>query len=73
MVTILMMSIKIATIGLLNVKAFWNKTYDVIISVYDVTNEILSRDLNYIVDMIMLTAFGNSSIPVRRVIITSVL
>ena len=40
MVTILMMSVKIATIGLLNVKAFWNKTYDVIISVYDVTNEI---------------------------------
>ena len=40
MVTILMMSAKIATLGLLKIKVFWKKGYDVIISVYNVTNEI---------------------------------
>ena len=44
MVTILMMSAKIATPGFLKVKVFRNKGYDVIISVHDVTNKILSRD-----------------------------
>ena len=34
-------------------------------SVYDVTNEILSFDSNYIVDVIMRPKFGNSSIPMR--------
>ena len=53
MVTILMMSAKMATPGLLKIKVFWKKGYDVIIYVYDVTNKILSRDSNYIVDMSM--------------------
>ena len=44
MVTILMMSAKIATPGLLKVKVFLKKGYDVIISVHDVTNKILSHD-----------------------------
>ena len=38
MVAILMISLKLATIHLLK-KIFWNKGYDVIISVYDVTNK----------------------------------
>ena len=42
MVKILMMSAKMATPGLLKIKVFWNKGYDVIISVHDVTNKILS-------------------------------
>ena len=46
MVTILMMSAKMATLGLLKIKVFWNKGYDVIISVNDVTNKTLSRDSN---------------------------
>ena len=71
MVTILMMSAKIATLGLLKVKVFKNKGYDVIIYVYDTTNKILSRDSNYIVDVVMWPKFGNSSIPTRKVIITS--
>ena len=29
------------------------KVYDVIISVHDITNKILSRDSNYIVDVVM--------------------
>ena len=52
-VTILMMSTKLATPGLLKTKAFRNKGYDVIILDYDVTNKILSRDSNYIVDVFM--------------------
>ena len=52
-VTILMMSAKMATLGLLRMKVFLNESYDVIISVHDVTNKILLRDLNYIVDLIM--------------------
>ena len=53
MVTILMMSTKLATPGLLKTKTFRNKGYDVIILDYDVTNKILSRDSNYIVDVFM--------------------
>ena len=44
MVTILMMPAKLATLGLLKVKLFWNNSYDVIFSEYDVTKEILLRD-----------------------------
>ena len=73
MVAILMMSAKMATLGLLKIKVFWNKGYDVIISVHDVTNKILSRDSNYIVDVVMWPKFGNSSISIREVIITSIL
>ena len=73
MVTILMMSAKMATPGLLKITVFWNKGYDVIISVHDVTNKILSRDSNYIVDVVMWPKFGNTSISMREVIITSIL
>ena len=53
MVTILMMSAKLATPGLLKIKTFRSKSYDVIILDYDVTNKNLSRDSNYIVDVVM--------------------
>ena len=53
MVTTLMMSAKMATIGLFKIKVFLNKGYDVIISDHGVTNKISSYDLNYIVDVIM--------------------
>ena len=62
MVTILMMSAKVATLGLLKIKVFWNKGYDVMISVHDITNKILSRESNYIVDIVMSQKFDNSSI-----------
>ena len=52
-VTILMMSAKLASPGLLKIKIFQNKGYDVIIPDYNVTNKILSRDSNYIVDVVM--------------------
>ena len=50
---VLMMSAKLATLGLLKIKAFCNRVYDVIISAYDVMNEILSRGSNYIEEVIM--------------------
>ena len=68
-----MMSAKMATPGLLKITVFWNKGYDVIISVDDVTNKILWHDSNYIVDVFMWPKFGNSNISMREVIITSIL
>ena len=73
MVTILIMSQKLATPGLLKIKTFRNKGYDVIIPDSDVTNKILSRDSKYIIDVVMWPKFGNSSISMREVIITSIL
>ena len=72
MVTSLMMSAKLATLRLLNIKVFWNVGYDVIISVHDVINKILSRDSNYDVDVDMWSKFCNSSISIRDVIIDSI-
>ena len=46
MATILMMSAKLFTLGILKIKVFWNKDYEVIISVYDVNRKILSPDSN---------------------------
>ena len=61
MVTILAMLTKTATPGLLRIKVFWTNGFDVIISVHDVTNKILSRDSNYDVNVAMWSKFGNSS------------
>ena len=68
MVTVLMMSGTITNPGLLKIRVFSNNGYDVIISVYDVTNKILSSDLNYIIDVVMWPKFGNCSISMRKVI-----
>ena len=73
MATILMMSSKMATPDLFEIKVFWSKAYDVMIYVHDVTNKFLSRDSNYIVDVVMWPRVGNSSISLRQVIITSIL
>ena len=68
-----MMSAKLATLGLFKIKIFWDKGYDVINFAPDVTNKILSRELNNIVEVVMWQKFGNSSISMREVIITSIL
>ena len=73
MAAILMMPTKLATLDLLKIKIFWKKGYDVIISVHEVTRKFLSRDSNYIVDVILWPKFGNSRISMREVTITSVL
>ena len=68
-----MISAKMTGPGLLKITVFWNKCYDVIISVNDVTNKILWHDSNYIVDAFMWSKFGNSSSSMREVITTSIL
>ena len=73
MVAILMMSAKLATLGLLKIKVFWNKGYGVIIFVHDVTNKILSRDSNHIEVVVMWPKCGNSMISMWGVTITSIL
>ena len=73
MVTILTMSAKGTTAGLLKIRVFWNNGYDVIISVHDVTSKILSCVSNYIIDVVMWPKFGNCSISMGKVIINSIL
>ena len=53
MFSILMILAKLATVGLLKLKASWNKGYDVIIFVHDVTNKISSCYSNYIKDVVI--------------------
>ena len=73
MVTIFMMPAKMATLVLLKIRVFWNNDYGIIISIHDVTNNFLSRDSNYIIDVVMWPKFGNCSISMRKVIVTSIL
>ena len=63
------MSAKMVIPGLLKLKLFWTKFYDVIISVHDVHNKILSCGSAYVVDVVIWPKFGNSSITMREVII----
>ena len=73
MVTVLMMTAKIATVGVLKIIVFWNKGYDVIICIHDVTKIILLRGSNYTVDVTMWPNSGYSSTSIKEVIITSIL
>ena len=68
MVKILMISGKMATLGLLKIEIFWSKGYDVIISVHDAINKVLPRDSNCIVVLVMWPKFG-----MTEVVITSIL
>ena len=60
---------KMATPGLLKITLFWNKGYDIIISVHGLTKKILSGDSNYMVDVLIRPKFGNSSVSMREVIL----
>ena len=51
-VAILMMSAKLAALGLLKIKVFQNEGYDAIVFVHDVINKILSYESNDIVDVV---------------------
>ena len=75
MVEFMNISAQLATLGLLKIKVTWNKVYDIIISLYDVTSNILLRDSNHIIEVVMWPKFGNYSISVsmREVIATSIL
>ena len=68
-----MMSVEMATPGLLKITVFWNEGYDAIIPLDDVINKVWPLDSNDIVDLFMRPNFGKSSISVREVITTSIL
>ena len=68
MVAILIISTKLATLGFLKMMKFWSKSYDVVMFTHDVTDINLSRDSNYIVDVVMWPMFGNASISMREVV-----
>ena len=70
---ILMIPAKLVTLGLFKIKIFWNRGYDVIIFVQQVTNKILLHDSNYFVDVVIWPKFDKSSISITEVIITSIL
>ena len=53
MVTILMMSSKMVTLGILKTKVFSSKDYDVIVSLHDVISKILLHDSDCIVGVVM--------------------
>ena len=72
MVTILMMSTKVATPGLLKIKVLWKEGHYVTFSLHDFTNKFLSSTSNDIIDVIMWSNIGNCSISMRKVIITSI-
>ena len=72
MVAILKISAKLDTLDLFKIMVFWYKVYDVIMSVDDITNKILLGGSNNTVDMLMWPKFGNSSISMTEVIITSI-
>ena len=57
---------EVITLDLLKTTVFWNKSYDV-------TNKILSRDSNYIADVVIRPKFGNSNISIREATIVSIL
>ena len=62
------MSVKLATLGLLNIKILWNKGYDIAIFAHDITNKSLSYDSNYIVNMVLWPKIGNSSFSKREIL-----
>ena len=73
MIAVLMMWENLTTPALFKIKIFWNKGNDLIMSVHYVTNNFSSYDSNDVVDMVICSKFGNSSISVRKVIVTSIL
>ena len=67
------MPAKMATPGLFKITVFCDKDYVVLSPVDAVTEKILSRDSNYIVDMFMGSKLGNCYISMRDVITISIL
>ena len=65
-----MMSEKMVTLALLKVNILWNKDCDLTVSVHGVSNNFLCHDWNYIVDVVMSSNFGNSSISMKEVVTT---
>ena len=60
-----------ATPGFRKIKVFWKKGFDIIIVVNYLTSQIFSGGSNYIIDVVTWPKFGNSSLSMKEVIITS--
>ena len=77
MVTNLMMSTKIATLGHLKIKVFWIKGCDIITFVCNATTKILSCGSIYIADVYYIAnyipKFGNYTFSMGEVIICPIL
>ena len=58
LIAILTISAKFATPHFLKIKVFWNESYDVKVSIYDV-NKVLSLESSYIVDSAMWPKFAS--------------
>ena len=48
---------KMATLGPLKIKVYWDEGFHVITFVHDVTNKIFLRDSNYIADVVIWSKF----------------
>ena len=48
-----MMSAKMGTPDIIKIKVFWKKDYNLKVSVHDVINTILPRELNHNVNVVM--------------------
>ena len=61
MVAILIMSAKLATLGLLKIKVFSKKNYDVIIYTYDISNQLADNLVDKVnkVSRQLSEVFGN--------------
>ena len=73
MIIYVVMSVNLTTVGLVQIKVLWNKSYNFLISVHDVTSKILSCNSNYFVDVVLWPKFGNPNISMRAFIIMSIL
>ena len=73
MVKILILTAKMATPGLLKIKVFWNKGYYVIYCLRRVQQNFCHRNQIILWMWSCDHKFGNSSICIREVIITSIL
>ena len=68
-----MISAKLPNLGLLKINTFWDKDYDIIIYVHDVIDKIKLCEWTYVIDFDMWPKFGNSSISIKKVIVTLIL
>ena len=73
MIAIFMISAKFASPIFLEIKVFWSKGYDAIISISDITSKVLPSDLNYIANVLMWPEFGNSNGSMTKIIVTLIL
>ena len=64
MVAMLLMTAKLAALGLLKIKDIINKGCDIITSVHDAIVKNLSSYSNYAVNVVMWPKFGYSSISI---------